>query len=738
MKENKKGLTISIWRYSHLTLAISSFIFIILASLTGIILAFEPISEQIQPYKVTNLNTVTVAETLEAFQKNYPEIIEITVDDNEFVTASVFTKDNENLVGYFNPKTAEYLGETIKPSPFFQWVTNLHRSLFLKSIGRFFVGLGSFLLFLIALTGTILVLKRQRGLKNFFSRVVNENFNQYWHVVLGRLSLIPIIIITITGVYLSLEKFDLLPKETRSHNINFEKLSEEPKQDPPSFEVFKTIKLLEVKSLEFPFSEDVEDYFTLKLKDRELAINQFNGEILSEIQWSATTVFSNLSLTLHTGKGTVIWTIILAIASVNILFFVYSGFSMTFKRTKTRLKNKYKSEEAEIVVLVGSENGSTVTFANQFYKALLKAGKRAFISEMNAYMQYPKLTQLIIFTATYGQGEAPTNANKYLELLETIKQDQVFGFSVVGFGSYAYPDFCQFAFDVDKALEQTPNAHRYTKLATVNDKSLENFQYFINIWNEKQGIQLHVDTSHFNGIPKQLKSVSVIQKTRVETQPDNTFLLTLNPKKRLKFLSGDLLAVYPENNYRERLYSIGKVSGNIQLSVKHYENGLGSNYLNGFDKKDLFKAKIIKNEGFHFPKSASRVVMIANGTGIAPFLGMLDENNKTETYLYLGLRSQESYGLYQSQIEEFIANGKLSNFNLALSQQGNKQYVQDVLLKDANLVSQVLSTNGYIMICGSLTMQESVLQTLARILSKNNLESLEFYRRNKQIKTDCY
>lgn len=133
-------MTISIWRYSHLALAVSSFVFILLASVTGIILAFQPISEQMQPYHVSDLGQVSLAETVAVFKKNYSEIIEINIDANGFVAASVFTEDGENLEGYFNPETAQYLGEKIKPSPFFQWVTNFHRSLFLKSTGRFLVG----------------------------------------------------------------------------------------------------------------------------------------------------------------------------------------------------------------------------------------------------------------------------------------------------------------------------------------------------------------------------------------------------------------------------------------------------------------------------------------------------------------------------------------------------------------------------------------------------------------------
>lgn len=731
-------MTISIWRYSHLALAVSSFVFIILASVTGIILAFQPISEQLEPYHVADLDTVTMSQTLQVFKQTYPEILEIKVDANKFVSASVFTEEGDNLEGYFNPLTAAYLGETLKPSPFFQWITSFHRSLFLKGVGRFFVGLCSFLLFLIAVSGTVLVIKRQRGLKHFFSRVVNENFSQYWHVVLGRLSLIPIIIITLTGVYLSLEKFNLITIETPVHNIDFETLTDSPARSVDAFEIFQNTKLSQLKSLEFPFSEDVEDYFTLKLKNSEHTINQYTGDVLTEVKSPFVAVLSRLSMSLHTGQGSILWALILAIASANILFFVYSGFAMTFKRRKTQLKNTVKKAEAEYVLLVGSENGSTLSFANQFQKALLKAGKKAYITELNNYMEFPNMSQMLVFSATYGQGEAPTNSNKFLELLSQIQQQQNFGFSVVGFGSYAYPDFCQFAIAIDKALEQITQATRLTKLHTINDKSLEAFQQFVRAWSDSTQVDLQVDTTALETQPKHLKTFQVVNKTEVFQQPDNTFLLTLKPEKKANLTSGDLLAIYPENNHRERLYSIGKVNGAIQLSVKHYSNGLGSNFLNGFSNNENLQARLIKNEGFHFPKKASKVIMIANGTGIAPFLGMLDENPHVPTHLYFGLRTQASFQLYQEQIAHLKQAGKLSKFNLALSREAQNCYVQDLLRKDSKLLVETLQNKGCIMICGALAMQDSVFQVLEKILLEHHLKPLAFYRKNKQLKTDCY
>ena len=730
-------MTISIWRYSHLALAVSSFVFILLASVTGIILAFQPISQQLEPYKVADLDHVTLAETLTIFQDTYPEIIDIKVDANDFVIASVFTETGNNLEGYFNPKTAEYLGKELKPSRFFQWITNFHRSLFLKSVGRFFVGLCSFLLFLIAITGSVLIIKRQRGLKRFFTKIVNENFNQYWHVVLGRLSLIPIIIITVTGVYLSLEKFDALPKSEVNHNVDFDAVSETPRLLLSNFKIFKSISLSDVKLVEFPFSSDVEDYFTLKLNDKELLINQFTGEVLSEIKTPRVELFSTLSLNLHTGKGSILWSLILAVATANILFFIYSGFAMTFERRKARLKNKFKANDAKIVILVGSENGSTITYANAFYKALIAKGEKAFIAEMNSYSNYPEAEHLVIMTATYGQGEAPTNANKFLERLETVEQKQNLSYSVVGFGSLAYPDFCQFAFDVDNAMHSQYN--QLLEPFTINDKSIEVFNQWTQKWSEKVDLQIVMASKSLVKKPKATKKLKVINKTKVKDNPDDTFLLTLKPKKIHKFTSGDLLAVYPKKDYRERLYSIGKVNGNIQLSVKYYNNGLGSNYLNNFKIGNQFKARIIKNTAFHFPKKAPRVVLIANGTGVAPFLGMLNQNKKQmETHLYFGLRTQKSNELYQPQIQALLKQKKLSKFHLALSQDDKKKYVQDVLFRDALFIAETLYNNGIIMICGSLAMQKGVLSILESICVKHNNKPLSYYQNKQQIKTDCY
>lgn len=99
------------------------------------------------------------------------------------------------------------------------------------------------LLFIITITGIILIVKRQGGIRKVFSKVVKENFQQYYHVFFGKIFFIPIAIITLTGVYLSLEKISLLPETAN----NLTKLEINKTLQFTDFEFFKTTKLEEVK-----------------------------------------------------------------------------------------------------------------------------------------------------------------------------------------------------------------------------------------------------------------------------------------------------------------------------------------------------------------------------------------------------------------------------------------------------------------------------------------------------------
>ena len=733
-------MTLSIWRYAHLALAILSSAFLIILSSTGVILAVDAINEKSPTYKVDNFENITLAQMLPTLRENYFEIIEIKVDHNNFVSIDAMDENGNPIQAYINPTTGEKLGEIVPKSDFINWTTALHRSLFLKETGRIIVGVVSFILLLISVSGLILVIQRQQGILKLFTKVNKDSFSQYFHVATGRWLLIPIIIISLTGTLIFISRLDaVIGKPTEiTHQVK-ENL---PTKDLKEIEFFQNTKLKSVEKIEFPFIPDDEaEPFIIHLRKKSVAVNQVNGAIISESLNPYSAIVEKFNLDLHTGRTNSIWAAILGIASLNILFFIWSGFVITFKRTRTKIgKNKFKANEAEIVLLVGSENGSTVGFANKIHQQFLANGKKSFMIQMNQYEVYPKAEQIIIFTSTHGIGDAPTNAKKFEELIKKYPQQQNVKFTVVGFGSRAYSAYCGYAIKVDQWLANQSWTTRLLDLKTVNDKSPEEFTTWVTAYKEATDIPLATTPAMYVGKAPKLKNIKVVSSTQV-TDEDATFTVVLDAKQ--KFKSGDLLAIYPANDHRERLYSIGKVENKLQLIVKLHEFGLGSQFLHHLKSGESIKARIVKNKAFHFPKKANKVIMIANGTGIAPFLGMIDENkNKIETHLYTGFRHLNSITKgYQEFAKQQIEKNNLTQFHIAFSREENKQYVMDLVRRDEKLFAETLQNGGIIMICGALAMQhdiEKVLEDICINHLNKSFKTFKTFKTNGQFLTDCY
>ncbi|WP_040756375.1 hypothetical protein [Winogradskyella psychrotolerans] len=200
------------------------------------------------------------------------------------------------------------------------------------------------------------------------------------------------------------------------------------------------------------------------------------------------------------------------------------------------------------------------------------------------------------------------------------------------------------------------------------------------------------------------------------------------------------MSLYPEADFIERQYSIGKFEEDIILSIKKHEFGVCSNYFNDLKVNEIVKAQVKRNLDFHFPTDVKDVVMIANGTGIAPFLGMINDNqSKIKTHLFWGGRTQDSLSIYENIIDSAFSKKTLSSFHIAYSQeQKDKIYVQDLILEHQDLLSGVLNTNGVIMICGSVAMQNRVLEVLHTITTTHLDKPLSAFENNDQLKMDCY
>ncbi|OEK04007.1 PepSY domain-containing protein [Roseivirga misakiensis] len=731
----------SLWRAAHLWLAIISSVFLLIASVTGAILSFEPIYQKAHNYHIDNADDLSISDVIDNISSVQGEVLNITRDKNGFVAVQSITSDTPF---YVNPFSGEKIGDVIRTPEIFEFCRTLHRSLLLGQTGRFLIGLTSVVLLFIALSGFFLILKKQGGLSQYFSKVVKNDFYKDYHTRLSRWLILSVIVLGISGTYLFLERFNVVLVPTLDHQVNETALTDGPAEPIATFTTFNTILLGDLREINFPFADFPDEYYELKLRDKELLVNQFNGEVLSEVSYPIVQLIYQISFNLHTGEGTTIWAAILGLTGIGTLFFIYSGFKIFLKRDRSKIVNPFSKDDCSMVILVGSEQGSTMRFAKALQAGLLKSKAKVYLTSLNNYEAYQSIEHLFILTSTYGVGEAPASADKFFQKLADKRQPRSYGYSVLGFGSKAYPDFCQYAIEVDLKMQQVAEAKPLLPLYKVNEESKPEFMTWLGAIGQVLHQKITINDKDLAAAKKKQLSFKVSQKQDSQNNADQTFYLELKTsKKTLKdYRSGDLLEITPPDETRERLYSmsVDHEKSTIGLSIRKHEAGICSTFLGDQISGNKLYGRLKSNPEFHFPKEAPGVILIANGTGIAPYLGMLAESSLSQhVSLFWGGQNKASYQLYESRINEALANGKLNRVYTAFSREnGTKEYVQDAIAKELDNITTALNQGYVVMICGGLNMQKAVENKLDAHLKSSSGISVETLKTRNQIKADCY
>src|SRR5690606_10598697 len=118
--------------------------------------------------------------------------------------------------------------------------------------------------------------------------------------------------------------------------------------------------------------------------------------------------------------------------------------------------------------------------------------------------------------------------------------------------------------------------------------------HWVKAWGEKNLIPLATAPALYQQKIPNLVKMSVSHSAQMP-EGELIFQMKIQPKKKVKFQSGDLLAIYPAGDHRERFYSISKINGQVQLVVKLHEHGLGSQYLYQLKKGNQILARIVEN-----------------------------------------------------------------------------------------------------------------------------------------------
>lgn len=221
-------------------------------------------------------------------------------------------------------------------------------------------------------------------------------------------------------------------------------------------------------------------------------------------------------------------------------------------------------------------------------------------------------------------------------------------------------------------------------------------------------------------------------------------LRRLNP--RLYSVANSLL-VYPDEVH----FTVGLMEYDLK-SRRH--SGVCSTLLSDrVEKGATIPVFLEPNEKFRIPDDDLQpIIMIATGTGIAPFRGFLQErdhkNAKGENWLFFGDRFAKSDFLYRDEMLQCHKKGLLTRLNTAFSRdQEQKVYVQHKMLDNSReIFSWIHHKRAVVYICGNKrTMGKAVKKTLEKIIrTEGNLSAdqtkdyIHNLKTERRFQTDLY
>ncbi|WP_043262816.1 bifunctional nitrate reductase/sulfite reductase flavoprotein subunit alpha [Streptomyces sp. CT34] len=168
-----------------------------------------------------------------------------------------------------------------------------------------------------------------------------------------------------------------------------------------------------------------------------------------------------------------------------------------------------------------------------------------------------------------------------------------------------------------------------------------------------------------------------------------------------------------------RLYSISSSplahpsEVRLTVSVVRYTNDLGrdrkgtcSTYL--ADCADDGPVRVFVQRSPHFrppADPATPMIMVGPGTGVAPFVGFLEDRRARghtgPNWLFFGEQRQATDFYYREDLESYQASGHLDRLDLAFSRdQRNKIYVQDRMREKGARLWQWLQDGAHFYVCG--------------------------------------
>ncbi len=595
------------------------------------------------------------------------------------------------------------------------------------------------------------VVIRMGGWRRFFARPRGSTWERL-HVVVARYVMVGLVFSALTGIYISLTNFDLIPN-------GLAQMAPFPSAVPPGqpmaiaqMPALQAVPVDQLRSLTYP--TDPTDVFTVTTAAGQGYVAQANGAMLN---WTpnglAKQVFETIYM-LHTGEGFWSLGLLLGLAALGAPFLSATGVLLWWRRRRSlpRIQHNHTAHSADTIILVGSETNATWGFARTLHDALTQQGYRCHTGSMNTLAKhYAHAERMFLLTSTHGDGGAPASARSFLARLEKIKNPPRFPVALLGFGDRQFPKFSQFGYDVAVALDER-RWHAMLPYDTIDRQSAQEFAR----WGRAVGDYLgHALELNYQPVRPRTRVLQLIERIDYghEVQAPTAVLRFAAPEvggnlwERLtrrsglpRFNAGDLAGILPPDSDMPRYYSLASSSrdGFLEICVRKHPGGNCSGFLHSLEPGEMVEVFVKPNPDFRPLRGRRPVILIAAGTGIGPLAGFIRGNARGQAmHLYFGGRDPRSDFLYAEEIEGWLDERRLTSLTTAFSRSHDRAYVQDRIAQDAHRLRKLIHRGAQIMVCGGAEMAAGVMQALDAAIAPMGLSTVALKAEGRYVE-DVY
>ncbi|MCZ2088620.1 MAG: flavodoxin domain-containing protein [Burkholderiales bacterium] len=248
-----------------------------------------------------------------------------------------------------------------------------------------------------------------------------------------------------------------------------------PDRPAATLALLQGIAVRELVKLNFPAAADAEDTWQVGTTRGQGWIDRRSGATLAWRDASSAQRINDWAMLLHTGEGAWLWALALGLAGLSIPLFWVTGLRLWWqaRRLRPRIRANSTLAQADTLIFVASENGSTWGFAQTLHTALVRAGHRVHTNALEHFAAGAVARQIFVLAATYGDGQAPAHAAPALERIAGTPAGAA-RVSVLGFGDRQFRAFCAYAEALADALD-SQGWPTLLPLARIHQQSTQEF-----------------------------------------------------------------------------------------------------------------------------------------------------------------------------------------------------------------------------------------------------------------------